>query len=67
MSMKKVTADENVYDSSKVLSGRIVEDVIKSISRKKYINYWLMREGEHNSNDIFRCLVDNGIIPSVLK
>jgi hypothetical protein len=57
----KVTADERVHDS-KTLPG-LVENIIESDSVKAIGK--LFADGAYDSNDIFRCLADNGIFPCI--
>ncbi len=57
----KVT-DEHVYDS-KALPELVVENIIKS-DRQLTVGKLLV-DGAYDSNDIFRCLSDNGILPCI--
>ena len=57
----KVT-DEHVHDSKAL--PELVKNVIKSDSRKITIGK-LFADGAYDSNDIFRCLADNGILPCI--
>ena len=56
----KVT-DEHVHDS-KVLP-ELVDDIIKSDNMTTLGK--LFADGAYDSNDIFRCLADNGILPCI--
>jgi len=55
----KVT-DEHIHDG-KVLP-QLVEDIVKS---KNITVCKVFAEGAYDSNEIFRCLVDNGILPCI--
>jgi hypothetical protein len=60
----KVT-DEHFHDDSKTLPG-LVENVIKSNSVTAAIGK-LFADGAYDSNDIFRYLADNGILPCKVR
>ena len=57
----KVT-DEHVHDSKAL--PELVENIIKSDSRKITVGK-IFADGTYDSNDIFRCLADNGILPCI--
>ncbi len=57
----KVT-DEHVHDSKAL--PQLVEDIIKSDGMTTAIGK-LFADGAYDSNDIFRCLSDNGILPCI--
>ncbi len=61
--MMKVTAVEHVHDS-KALPELVVENIIKS-DRQLTVGKLLVDEDAYDSNDIFRCLADNGILPCI--
>jgi hypothetical protein len=58
----KVTADEHVHDSKAL--PELVENVIKSNNVTAAIGK-LFGDGAYDSNDIFRYLTDNGILPCI--
>jgi hypothetical protein len=55
----KVT-DEHIHDSK--MLPQLVEDIVKS---KNITVCKVFAEGAYDSNEIFRCLVDNGILPCI--
>ena len=59
LSMKKVT-DEHVHDSKAL--PELVQNIIKSnsVTASK-----LFADGAYDSNGVFRCLADNGILPCI--
>nr|MBA3285947.1 IS5 family transposase [Nitrosopumilus sp.] len=57
----KVT-DEHVHDSKAL--PELVDDAIRSDSRKITVCK-LLADGAYDSNDVFRCLSDNGTLPCV--
>ncbi len=61
LSMIKVT-DEHVHDSKTL--PELVENIIKS-NEKSSIGKLFADDGTYDSNDIFRCLADNGIPPCI--
>jgi Transposase DDE domain len=58
-SVKKVT-DEHVHDSK--MLPQLVEDIVKS---KNITVCKVFADVVYDSNEIFRCLVDNGILPCI--
>jgi hypothetical protein len=56
--------EEHFHDDSKTLPG-LVENVIKSNSVTVAIGKLFGDDGAYDSNDIFRCLADNGIFPCI--
>ena len=58
----KVT-DEHVHDSKAL--PELVENIIKSDSVTTTAIGKLFADGASDSNDIFRCISDNGILPSI--
>ena len=58
----KVT-DEHVHNDSKELHG-LIENIIKSYNSMIPIGK-LFADGAYDSNEIFRNLVDNGILPCI--
>src|SRR6476646_7299701 len=58
----KVT-DEHVHDSKAL--PELVENIIKSDSVTTTAIGKLFADGAYDGNDVFRCLVDNGILPCI--
>ena len=59
LSMKEVT-DEHIYDSK--MLPELIQSIIKSNSATASK---LFADGAYDSNEIFRCLADNGILPCI--
>ena len=62
LSIMKVTDDEHIHDSSKVLP-ELVDGILKS---DKTVDK-LFADGAYDNNDIFRCLTDKGTLPYCIK
>ena len=58
----KVTNDEHVHDSKAL--PELVENIIKSDGMTTAIGK-LLGDDAYDGNEIFRCLVDNGILPCI--
>ena len=59
----KITTDERGNDNSKALP-ELVDDVIKSNNITTICKLFVADGASYDSNDIFRCLMDNGIFLS---
>ena len=55
-----MVTNQHVYDNKAL--PELVDDIIKSNSMTTTIGK-LFADGDYESNDIFRCLADNGIMP----
>jgi hypothetical protein len=63
LSIMKVT-DEHIHNDSKALPG-LIEDIIKSNNKMIPIGKLFADGASYDSNSIFRCLSDNGILPCI--